>query len=165
MTISEIGPPRARRADAPWRPRVDLLATGGTIARLRRADGPGAKPTLSAEEIARSAAGIDELADLRTAQFSQCASTSFTFTDVLKLRDEIADRVKDGSAGVVVTQGTDTIEETAFAPDLLWQRDAPVVITGAMRNPRFPGPTGRPTCSRPRRSQPAPTRAGWASWS
>ena len=72
----------------------------------------------------------------------QRPSPSIIFADLLRLRDEIAHRVADGSAGVVVTQGTDTIEETAFALDLMWPGDTPIVITGAMRNPSLPGADG-----------------------
>ncbi|MEO8969357.1 MAG: asparaginase [Solirubrobacteraceae bacterium] len=124
-----------------WRPRVDYLATGGTIASVRFGERAGAAPTLSARAIAESA-GIDEAADIRTHQFMQRASTSITFADLLGLRDEIGRRIADGSAGVVITQGTDTIEETAFGLDLLWSGEAPIVITGAMRNPSLPGADG-----------------------
>jgi L-asparaginase len=123
------------------RPRVDYLATGGTIASVRLGDRAGAAPTLSAGAIAESA-GIDEAADIRTHQFMQRASTSITFADLLGLRDEIRRRIADGSAGVVITQGTDTIEETAFVLDLLWSGEPPIVITGAMRNPSLPGADG-----------------------
>ena len=57
----------------------------------------------------------------------QRPSPSITFADLLKLRDELALRIADGAAGVVVTQGTDTIEETAFALDLLCPGSAPIV--------------------------------------
>jgi L-asparaginase len=120
---------------------VDFLATGGTIASVRSADGPGAAPALTAEAVAR-AAGIDQVADVRIAQVMQRPSTSITFADLLRLRDEIASRVADGAVGVVVTQGTDTIEETAFALDLLLRGEAPIVITGAMRNASLPGTDG-----------------------
>ena len=48
-------------------------------------------------------------------------------------------RGKEHYDGFVVTQGTDTLEETAYVVDLLWDRPAPVVVTGAMRNPTVPG--------------------------
>jgi L-asparaginase len=137
---SRPGPPGHLRAGS--RPRIDYLATGGTIASVCSGASPGATPTLTAAEIAASVRGIDEVADLRPRQVMQRASTSITFADLLWLRDEIALRIADGSAGVVITQGTDTIEETAFVLDLLWAGDAPVVISGAMRNPSLPGADG-----------------------
>ncbi len=123
-------------------PRVDYLATGGTIASVCSDDGRGATPILTAETIARSVPAIDAVADLRTAQVMQRPSTAITFPDLLRLRDEIARRVADGATGIVITQGTDTIEETAFALDLLWDGDAPIVVTGAMRNASLPGTDG-----------------------
>ena len=128
------------RAGGLWRPRVDYLATGGTIATVQ--DDPAPGPTVTAEVIARSAPAIDDIADLRIAQLMQRPSPSITFADVFRLRDEIALRIADGSAGIVVTQGTDTIEETAFALDLLCAGGAPVVVTGAMRSPSLPGADG-----------------------
>ncbi|SVB85345.1 uncharacterized protein METZ01_LOCUS238199, partial [marine metagenome] len=55
---------------------------------------------------------------------------------------EINARLDDGVHGIVVTQGTDTLEESAFVIDRLVQKDAPVVFTGAMRNPTMEGPDG-----------------------
>ena len=136
------GPPGAVRAGRDWLPRVDYLATGGTIATLDDDHTASAGPTLSAEDIARSVPAIYEVADLRTAQFMQRPSPSIAFADLLRLRDEIALRIADGSAGIVVTQGTDTIEETAFALDLLTVGSAPLVVTGAMRGPSLPGADG-----------------------
>ncbi|MGN6871694.1 MAG: asparaginase [Solirubrobacteraceae bacterium] len=133
---------RARRADRHWLPRVDYLATGGTIATVQDVPTSSGDPTLSVETLARSVAGIDEVANLRTAQLMQRPSPSIGFGDLLRLRDEIALRVADGSAGVVITQGTDTIEETAFALDLLCAGSAPIVVTGAMRSPSLPGADG-----------------------
>jgi L-asparaginase len=125
-----------------WLPRIDYLATGGTIATVQEVSASSGDPTLSADTLARSVAGIDEVANLRTAQVMQRPSPSISFEDLLKLRDEIANRVADGSAGVVITQGTDTVEETAFALDLLCAGSAPVVVTGAMRSPSLPGADG-----------------------
>ena len=50
--------------------------------------------------------------------------------------------VADGARGIVLTQGTDTLEETAFLVDAVWPHDAPFVLTGAMRNPTLPGADG-----------------------
>jgi L-asparaginase len=131
------------RGDRHWLPRVDYLAAGGTIATVHDA-GPdsGGEPTLTAETLARSLPGIDEVAELRPAQFMQRPSPSITFADLLRLRDEISMRIADGCAGVVITQGTDTIEETAFALDLLSAGSTPIVVTGAMRSPSLPGADG-----------------------
>lgn len=125
-----------------YRPRVDYLALGGTIASVPAEGQQGTAPMLSAVEIARSVAGIDEVAELRSEQFLQVASPSITFADLLRLRDEILKRVAAGAKGVVLTQGTDTVEETAFVLDLLWDGDAPIVVSGAMRGPSLPGSDG-----------------------
>lgn len=123
-----------------YRPRVDYLALGGTIASVPAEGQQGTAPMLSAVEIARSVAGIDEVAELRSEQFLQVASPSITFADLLRLRDEILKRVAAGAKGVVLTQGTDTVEETAFVLDLLWDGDAPIVVSGAMRGSSGPSP-------------------------
>jgi L-asparaginase len=62
--------------------------------------------------------------------------------DLVELAAEVTGRIDGGAAGAVVTQGTDTIEETSFVLDLLVDREAPVVVTGAMRNPTLPGADG-----------------------
>lgn len=140
MSVQPAFPAGAPAAGA--RPRIDYLAAGGTIASVRGDDSLGASPTLTAADIAGSVAGISEVADLRSGQFLQQPSAAMTISDLLRLRDEMAARVAGGSRGLVISQGTDTIEETAFVLDLLWPHEAPVVVTGAMRNPSLPGADG-----------------------
>ncbi|HZM84035.1 MAG TPA: asparaginase, partial [Candidatus Limnocylindrales bacterium] len=67
---------------------------------------------------------------------------SVTLADVVELARQIPAAVAEGADGIVVTQGTDTIEETSFLLDLYHQGDEPVVVTGAMRNPSLAGPDG-----------------------
>src|SRR5690606_4342266 len=67
-------------------------------------------------------------------------SASLGFDDIVELAAAIADEA--GSAGFVVTVGTDSLEEVAYALDLLLGLDAPVVVTGAMRNAGTPGADG-----------------------
>ena len=82
------------------------------------------------------------VAELETVAFRQLPSGDITLTDLVELAGEISRRLDDGVSGVVVTQGTDTIEETSFALDLLVRGDRPVVVTGAMRNPTMAGADG-----------------------
>jgi L-asparaginase len=86
--------------------------------------------------------GLDKLAILDAQSFRQMPGAHLGFADIEALAAAIEEKVAAGAAGVVVTQGTDTIEEVAFALDCLLAVEAPVVVTGAMRNPMLPGADG-----------------------
>ncbi len=136
-------PPAAatpREKSAPL-PRVTVFATGGTIASVPGA-GPAAVPTLTAEDLVAAVPKLSEVAAVTALRFRQVPSSDLVLTDIVALAHAIERTVADGAHGVVITQGTDTLEETSFALDLLWQGDAPVVMTGAMRNPALPGADG-----------------------
>ena len=122
-------------------PRVAVLALGGTIASAGPS-GAGVAPSLSAEQLVTSVPALAGAAEISAETFRQLPSPELTLADVIALAAEIESRIAAGAAGVVVTQGTDTLEETAFALDLLVGGDAPVVVTGAMRNPVLPGADG-----------------------
>jgi L-asparaginase len=116
------------------RPRIVLLSLGGTIA---TGPGPdGLVPQLSAEDLLALAPQLADVAELEAVGFRQVPGASLTLGDVVAVADELRNRPADG---YVVTQGTDTLEETAFALDLLLEPTAPVVVTGAMRSPAWPG--------------------------
>jgi L-asparaginase len=126
------------------RPRVTVFSLGGTIASTsdgQRAAG-GVTPRLGARELVAAVPQIQEVAELEAVAFRQTASGDLTLPDLIALAAEITRRFEQGVDGVVVTQGTDTIEETSFALDLLVSSDRPVVVTGAMRNPTLAGPDG-----------------------
>lgn len=122
-------------------PEVVVLSLGGTISSTD-AGGSGVEPTLTGEALVADVPEIEEVAEVSAEAFRQAASGELTVDDLIELAAEISRRVDAGAAGAVVTQGTDTIEETAFTLDLLVDRDAPVVVTGAMRNPTLPGADG-----------------------
>jgi L-asparaginase len=121
-------------------PSVSVLALGGTIAST--SSGAGVAPTLTAAQLLESVPELAQVARLRGETFRQVASHELTLVDLSALAQEIQRRLASGDAGVVVTQGTNTIEETAFTLDLLVDGDAPVVVTGAMRNPTLAGADG-----------------------
>lgn len=121
--------------------RVLLLAMGGTIA--MRADGDGgAAPRLDAEDLIAAVPGLAAVADVEASSFRRLPGAHLSFEDIGRLAERIDDALDEGFDGVVVTQGTDTIEETAFLLDLLVCGDGPVVMTGAMRNATAVGADG-----------------------
>ncbi|MFF0436569.1 asparaginase [Streptomyces sp. NPDC004327] len=116
--------------------RVTVFTLGGTIS-ARGGDAARMSGTEVLAELGVRPEGVDvELRDFR-----RVPSSSLTFEDLTALADEVGKAVAAGS-GVVVVQGTDTLEETAFLLDLLCTTEEPVVVTGAMRRPDLPGADG-----------------------
>lgn len=115
-------------------PRVTVLSLGGTIASTD-ARVSGVVPTLTSDDLSAAVPQLTEVADVSVVPFRQVPGAYLTIDDIALAR-EVTSLVDGGTSGVVVTQGTDTIEETAFVLDLLVDRDAPVVVTEAMRTRR-----------------------------
>ena len=124
------------------RPAIVFVATGGTIASTPDPGVEGATPTLTARDLVASVPELAEYADVECIQLTQKPSVELEFEDLRALIITCRDAVAAGAAGVVVAQGTDTIEETSYALDLVWDRPEPIVITGAMRNPSLAGSDG-----------------------
>ena len=122
--------------------RVEIISLGGTIAMTADEAGQGVMPTLTAEALVASVPALDGVAKIGARNLSNVPSTEIDLPLLLKLRDRIVAFAGDGADGIVVTQGTDTIEETAFALDLLLGLTIPVVVTGAMRHPALAGADG-----------------------
>jgi L-asparaginase len=90
-------------------------------------------------------AGVPELgqvAQISTTTLSKLPGASLSPHDVLTAVDWALSEVAGGAAGVVIAQGTDTLEETSYLADLYWDRPEPLVFTGAMRSPRQPSADG-----------------------
>lgn len=122
-------------------PKVAVLSLGGTISSVR-GSGPGVVPRLTGRDLVESVPQIAEVAEVEAESVRQVPSSDLTIEDLVEVAGEAASRLRSGAEGVVITQGTDSIEETAFAMDLLVEGEKPVVVTGAMRNPTLPGADG-----------------------
>ncbi len=118
-------------------PRVHMVATGGTISNR---DGG----RLTAEELARSMPGLERAATLTYEQFLNVASSQISLQQWLQLARRVNELLASDKdlAGVVVTSGTDTLEETAFFLHLTVRDPRPVVVVGSMRNPSTLGYEG-----------------------
>lgn len=109
--------------------RLGIGTFGGTIMMTRREDGslvpaPAVELTTLIPELAARA-------DIMGHEIANVGSPSVTFSHV---RTALEWAASCGADGIVLTHGTDTLEETAFALDLLWDRKVPLVVTGAMRS-------------------------------
>lgn len=116
-------------------PRIAVLALGGTIAMVKGDEG-GVRPGLTAEDLIGAVPGIEEIATLTAETISTIGSSDLRIENVIAVAKRIRAMTVAGEIdGAVVTQGTDTLEESAFLLDLLLDGSIPVVVTGAMRNP------------------------------
>ena len=116
--------------------KVVLLTTGGTIASKPNKDsGKLASGALTGEELAAMCNLPNDIEVIVDSVF-QKASIHITFEDLVFLKNKIEDYFKDEEvSGVVVTHGTDTMEETAYFLDLTVSDYRPVVVTGSQRSP------------------------------
>jgi L-asparaginase len=124
-------------------PRVAVVFTGGTISMGFDPVAGGNVPSLDAAAILARTPGLDAIAKIVPIDRGLKPASHFTFEDVLEIGAVVGSSLDDPSIdGVVVVQGTDTIEETAFAWDLVLRSSKPVVVTGAMRAPHEEGYDG-----------------------
>jgi L-asparaginase len=94
---------------------------------------------LGADDLIAAVPRLRDIADVTAETVSRVGSHSLSFDDVHALAKKIRSLAVNG---VVVTQGTDTLEETSFLLDLLLDLGVPVIVTGAMRNPALTSPDG-----------------------
>lgn len=122
------------------RRHVHVLFTGGTIS-MRVDPGTGAAmPALSGEEIVSKVPGLKKEARLTLEDYARLPGPHVTPHWMWRLKDRVAAVVADESVdGVVLTHGTDTLEETAYLLDLTLESPKPVVFCGAMRTVSEPG--------------------------
>ena len=124
--------PAKDRAD---KPNIKILATGGTIAGAGAAGGYGyTSGQFKVEDLIGAVEGLDKLADLSGEQVANIGSQDMNDAVWLKLARRTNQALSDGGVdGVVITHGTDTMEETAYFLDLVVKSSKPVVLVGSMR--------------------------------
>lgn len=115
--------------------KIAIVFNGGTISMKKDEKINAAVPSLSDKEIISMVTGIERYAEIESHSFSSLPSPHMTPQLMLKLSKFVKELVgRDDIDGVVITHGTDTLEETAYMLDLTLDTVKPVVVTGAMRS-------------------------------
>ncbi|AZA11757.1 asparaginase [Corynebacterium gerontici] len=125
-------------------PKVVVITTGGTIACTANDDG-ALVPTVDGETLlAPVAERFGDALGLEVRELTRLDSSSMTFADIDEILEACHDALEDDAVvGVVVTHGTDSMEETAIALDTFHQDARPIVLTGAQKpynHPQSDGP-------------------------
>ncbi|GAA0085448.1 asparaginase [Clostridium sp. CTA-7] len=115
--------------------KVAVVFNGGTISMKVDERIKAAVPSLTGEEIMSMVTGIEEFAEVESYSFSSKPSPHMTIQNMLELSKFIKGLVdREDIEGVVLTHGTDTLEETAYFLDLTINTEKVIVVTGAMRS-------------------------------
>lgn len=122
--------------------KISIGSLGGTISMTEAKEGKGVTPELSAKDFVAAIPELAGLAEITAKSITQVPSTYLTFQGVLEALIWAKEEVNKGAEGVILTQGTDTLEETAFLLDLFWPYKEPLIVMGAMRSPHKIGAEG-----------------------
>lgn len=123
--------------------KIAVITTGGTIAMRYDPVRKGLCPAVTGPELIEAIPELTETAPVEVIEFSNIPSPHMTprlMFDLAHTVDRIAGR--DDIAGIVITHGTDTLEETAYMLDLVVKTTKPVCLTAAMRSPAESSPDG-----------------------
>lgn len=116
-------------------PKVAVIFNGGTISMKINPKIKAAVPTLTGEEIMSMVTNIERYAKIECITFSNLPGPHVTPKKMMELSKFVQKiLLREDINGVVVTHGTDTLEETAYLLDLTIKNDKPVIVTGSMRN-------------------------------
>ena len=117
------------------KPKVAIIFTGGTISMTVDDTIGAAIPSLNGQDIISMVTNIDKIADIEIIEYSEVPGPHVNFDmlfDIKKQKVVLSER--EDISGIIVTHGTDTLEETAYFLDLTLNISKPVIIVGAMRN-------------------------------
>jgi L-asparaginase len=115
-------------------PKVAVLSTGGTIASKHDTLKGGYVPALSGEDLVAAVPAIKKIAQIQVEQISNISSSDMTPEIWIRLAARVNELLgKPEIAGIVITHGTNTLEETAYFLDLTTMSTKPVILVGAER--------------------------------
>lgn len=115
--------------------KVAAIFTGGTISMKVDKRLSAAIPAMSSEEIMSLVTNIDRIADIEIVPFARIPGPHMTPELMLELSNVIKDTIaREDISGVIITHGTDSLEETAFFLDLNIDSEKPIIVVGSMRN-------------------------------
>ncbi len=115
--------------------KIAVIFTGGTISMKVDPRLAAAIPAMKSEEIMAMVMNIDKIADIEIINFSQLPSPHLSIDDLTQLRKVVLALIERPDIdGIVITHGTDTLEETAYYLDLSLKSAKPIVLVAAMRN-------------------------------
>ena len=123
--------------------KVVVITTGGTIAMKYDAVSNGLVPAVSGDDLIQAVPALKDVIPVEIVEYSNVPSGHITpemMFELASLVDKIA--MSEDVAGIVITHGTDTQEETIYLLDLVCQTEKPICITGAMRGASETGPDG-----------------------
>ena len=142
-------------------PTVVVIFTGGTIAMLPDPVTGAVRPALDGAAILARTPGLEAIANVEAVDWGLVPASHLGFTQMLQIADLVRTALERPEvSGAVVVQGTDVMEETAFAYDLLVDSSKPVVVVGAMRSAGDPGYEGPANLRDAVRAAAAPELAG-----
>ncbi|AEE14538.1 Asparaginase [Thermodesulfobium narugense DSM 14796] len=114
--------------------KVVIIATGGTIAMKKNNSGKSS-PAIFGEKLIESVPCIREIADFEIVNFSNFASCNMSPENLIRLAKKVEDILKNKDInGIVITHGTDTVEESAFFLELTIDDERPIIFTAAQRD-------------------------------
>lgn len=123
-------------------PTLAIASLGGTVSMKNDALAGGVKPALGCGMQVAQVPELRNMALLVLETLALLPSASLSFLSLLDVFAWAKTQIEAGAVAIVMTQGTDSLEETAYFLDLIWPFDAPVVMTGAMRSASQPGHDG-----------------------
>jgi L-asparaginase len=117
------------------KPKIMVLATGGTIAGAQASTTEAGykSGSFSVDDLIKAVPQLKDLADISGEQVANIGSQTMNHEVWLKLAARVNAVLKDDTDGVVITHGTDTMEETAYFLSLVVKSDKPVILVGSMR--------------------------------